>query len=48
MKRILIGIFLVLLGLVAGFILAKKMSSSDNYPAHIVTEEFRSQFNENG
>lgn len=48
MTRILIGISLVLIGLVAGFVLSKKLSSSDDHPPHVVTEEFRSQFNDNG
>jgi len=48
MKRILIGLVLLLVGIALGFFAAKKLSGDGEDAMHIVTEEFRAKFNSEG
>ena len=48
MIRILKVIFLLMIGIMLGFAISKKLSSSEGRPVHVVTEEFRQTFNTDG
>ena len=48
MKRFFLGLVLLLVGIGLGFFVAKQLSGSDEDSVHIVTENFRAKFNENG
>lgn len=48
MKRLFVSLALLIAGIALGFFAHMKMSGDDEYPVHIVTEEYRAQFNKDG